>query len=455
MELFRRLMPSSSDGQWRTVNENWEVFKHSCILWDSSDLSPVDRKDWNPWEFWCKSWRKYASSGSKPPKSGKKKITFWRELDCMAQYTSGKLEEAKATRKKLKQQATTILNLEKEKKDLETACGHLQTQLDIEQQNKIKHNQIHIEMMKKEELRRKSIEEDKIFLQKEVEQKNAELLEVAAQLKQLEWKLFDLQFELENMKANSDHPQDPNCTKGSKEFEPDSRLPAVVNRPVDLETIRHMSDLLGEINSNNAVDWLCDCEDLGKAWHWHHFGVILHNCMDPSTFSSLSNKVKTGQATWLAACREVLDMLNPGWAFVHDMEEDSSVLQFFCREWLLYRVQNATKEVSKTDLVYRLAIYNGLPPYFREEIDPFGYDNFEQLQKHALLVEDSWWDSQERKQKMDSLARKAGAGCPSRYKIWKKLENYINPCLTLDNAPYWELLVELSKHEELQSSELM
>lgn len=71
------------------------------------------------------------------------------------------------------------------------------------------------------------------------------------------------------------------------------------------------------------------------------------------------------------------------------------------------------------------------------------YPTQKQFAIQGIEGEESWYYK----------ARKAGVGCPSRYKIWKRLEKYEDPRETVDNAPYWQLLVRLSRFEDLETGE--
>ncbi|KAM5170542.1 uncharacterized protein ACMZJ9_003446 [Mantella aurantiaca] len=57
----------------------------------------------------------------------------------------------------------------------------------------------------------------------------------------------------------------------------------------------------------------------------------------------------------------------------------------------------------------------------------------------AIEAADSWHD----------MAREAGVGCPSRDKIWRRLQRYEDPFLTVNNATYWKLVIRLSRYEDL------
>ncbi|XP_040201636.1 uncharacterized protein LOC120932882 isoform X2 [Rana temporaria] len=86
----------------------------------------------------------------------------------------------------------------------------------------------------------------------------------------------------------------------------------------------------------------------------------------------------------------------------------------------------------------------------KQDLKVYQIHNYNQYHKNITVVncqhhlegEESWHEQ----------AKRAGVGCPSYYKIWERLANYEDPN-TPRNATFWQLVIRLSRREDLGTRE--
>lgn len=87
----------------------------------------------------------------------------------------------------------------------------------------------------------------------------------------------------------------------------------------------------------------------------------------------------------------------------------------------------------------------------KQDLKVYQIQNYNQYRKNITIVncqhhlegEESWHEQ----------AKRAGVGCPSYYKIWERLAKYEDPNYTAHNATFWQLVIRLSRREDLGTRE--
>ncbi|XP_075711981.1 uncharacterized protein LOC142748681 [Rhinoderma darwinii] len=465
MEALRYLMSRKKAGDrnhssWRTVCDAW--YKMIFPKWIiTHDFSSSEYKDWNPWKDWCESWEEFQSSEEKPPKSEKPKAALFSQLSFIAKLTREKLEDAKTMRTDLEQTTGENLSLRTQNFILKKQCEELQRELLAEKQMIIQND-----LLKEKEVNlRKSLEDQKEHLTFQLYQKDEELKEHQAKCRELEktcssfqdqlvecQKQYGFQFNIKN-----DFFIIPGCKYNQPHLRAQLENGGVENS-LHLGSITNIVDRLGKVDSWNVLDWLCSCGVEYGIWKWSQqdFEEILHSCMDSRNFSLLLNKVKTGKYTWLYMCKKIAETFHPDLDDMLDkeqMREDDKVLKYFDRMWMLYRIGECSNPSSKDDPKYKNAICEGLLPHLNKMVQNLRDEDYEVLERAARMAEYFCLVCEEEDRDGYVNARKAIAGCPSRKTIWKRLQRYNVPNEEIHDAPYGNLLVHLSRYEDLLPEE--
>ncbi|XP_044137178.1 uncharacterized protein LOC122928427 isoform X1 [Bufo gargarizans] len=443
---------------WRKVCNTWfKIFELGILTRKSS----FESKEWNPWRDWCQSWEEFQSSEEKPPKSEKQKAAIFSEMFHIAKLTRDKLEDAKAMRTCLEQVKDENQNLRTQNLILKDKCEVLQCKLDAEKQIREENDRFNNYNVEKEVKLRKELEVEKQNLKFQVQGKEEEFWQMQAKLSELEKALYRLQGQLVERKEKDfcqftyNHFVIPGCKCNQP-----TRYAQIKNgegeKRLDLDYIRDIANRLGKVTIFNVFDWLCSFEEEYKIWLWSGKDVeqILLRCMNTSTFSSLPLSVRTCQTTLLDICKHIAERLIPDLDGILDtekMSEGDDVLQYFHRMWMIYRITENPDFQNKDDLKYTKAIFQGLLPHLYEELGTFCFDDYEDLECAVLSAEYSWSESEKYSQNWYKKTYRAGPGCPSRYRIWNRLQKYNVPYENIHNAPYWELLVYLSRFEDLET----
>ncbi|XP_069823188.1 uncharacterized protein [Dendropsophus ebraccatus] len=435
--------------------------------------SSLEYNEWNPWNDWCKSWKEFQASEERPPYSQTGLWGTLYQLYPIAKLTSKKLDQAKTHLEKKTKENETLRN---QNCILRQTCDELQRKLDAEKQRMYKSNlEIEVNFQKTLEAltaywisqgKCKELEEKAIEAQKALEAQKAywisqvnqqveKLQKARVKCGELEEKVSSLQSQLVE---NSKNPR-YQFIKNDIVVVPDDKWKQPLLYPqlqngeneatLDLDTIQDIVYRLGKVNSSNVFDWLYICEMESKILNWSakDFEQILRRCMDSSSFISLPPIVKTSCINWLGKCKYIAESFIPNLDDLLDterMREDDTVLQFFQRMWMIYRITNS-EYVLKNDPEYKKAICEGLPPYLYEVSKHLHDEEYEYIEKAVRLLERSSQTVEKKRQNCHMKARKAGAGCPPRMKIWKRLRKHPVPYEEINEASYWKLVVQLSR----------
>ncbi|XP_075458723.1 uncharacterized protein LOC142496148 [Ascaphus truei] len=228
--------------------------------------------------------------------------------------------------------------------------------------------------------------------------------------------------------------------------------------------VRKIAEEMGPVTAENLMEWLYKWEQAMKVKNWttKELSRVLTQCMDPSMFSLLPKKVQWGELPWLQVCQDIVGCLMPGKdlreiLYGEEMSEEESVTQYLDRVWMEYRIFKQTDHVTREDADYKQIICDGLDPDLKDlsDVPISAAMNYDFIRDFAYIAHGSWLENMENDMELHwyPRARRAGYGCPSRRNIWYRLYKYEDPRQTVNNAPYWKLVVRLSQFEELGTEE--
>ncbi|XP_056373724.1 uncharacterized protein LOC130267672 [Hyla sarda] len=406
METLQSFLPWKKERHpsWNKMCRSW----NETVNFIKFGNNILDYKEWNPWENLCKSWEDFLSSKERLPKSERQNSAFFDELYTIGKLTRDKLEEAKVDLQRKTDENATLSN---QNSIWSQRCEKLQYQLDVEKQRMAENDRLH----------RNNLERLKLQKERELQQVKAKSEELEEELQQVKAKSEELEEELSSLESQ--------------------------------DTLRDVVDRLGQVGSWNVFDWLCSCEEEFKTWNWNlkDFEKILLRCMDPSSFASLPTMVKkTLEMEWIDRYRFIAQTFIPdlkNLLYREKMREDDTVLQYFHRMWMIYRVAKYPVHVSKEDVPYKHAICRGLLPHLYQVGEQLRDEDYEDIES-AVRDEEYSLSESEKKRMME---RKAGPGFPSRMKIWKMLMSCPVDFEEIDEASYSHLLTTLSRHRDLET----
>ncbi|XP_053321265.1 uncharacterized protein LOC128492653 isoform X2 [Spea bombifrons] len=219
--------------------------------------------------------------------------------------------------------------------------------------------------------------------------------------------------------------------------------------------VMEVADRMGPVMAGNVIEWLYRCYLEKKVEGWTNRDVtrVLRKCLAVNLFSVLPEEVQTGRAQWLVICQHVVNVFNPTESVDEMLRYEKKritepVGQYFDRMWMMYLIVKQSENVSRDDREYRQLIWRGLDSRLMIFAPDYRLSNYAEFEKRLRPYDNSM---EEEEADWRIKARKAGVGCPPRWSIWRRLEAYEDPRQTVNNAPYWKLVVRLSKFEDLET----
>ncbi|KAG8550744.1 hypothetical protein GDO81_021943 [Engystomops pustulosus] len=435
--IFGKEGRDNKHSSWRKLCDKWRLI---CLV------PNLSKEDWNPWREWCEAFEEFESSGEKPPKSERSRAAMFSQLRKAAELTGDKLEEAKTMR---------LGN-----NPWKTSYEELRRNWDAERLRRIKEDDVNKSNLEKEAKLRRRAEAEKDILEFRVQKAEEELQQVRDKCQELEGELSAFQHNL--VKCGRKFGFQVTIRDGiilvpGLSLKPTPLRPQLENGGASLP-LDHITDIasrLGQVTTSNVFDWLRNFEEEYKISNWSNKDLqrIFFRCMDSSRFSSLCfDRAENLPTDCLDLCMKIALKFCPDidhkWE-TEKMQEDDTVMEYFHRMWMIYRITKYPIFRSKDNLTYKDAICEGLLPHLQEKVDVHRYGEYKEIETFALIAERSWLESEDRKQGWYLKKRKAGPGCPPRWRIWRRLQNYPVPYEKIHNASYWTLLEYLSKYEDL------
>ncbi|XP_073506284.1 uncharacterized protein [Phyllobates terribilis] len=454
MDALKSWMHGKNHASWTKVRDEWYkvIFSKFSI---NCNYSSLEYKNWNPWKVWCESWEEFQSSEEKPPKSEKPKAAVFSEMFNLAKLTSDKLEEAKTMRIDLSQKIHENDSLRNQNFILDKKCAELQMELNIREKMRVLN-------LEKEAKLRTALEGREQILMLQVKRMEEELCQARAKCDQLEETISSFQSQLVeyykkdqcqlNIKNDIHYYPYP---ERNQPFPYKQLENGEGEKSLDLESIKNIAERLGQVIRLNVFDWLCTCDAEYRIWGWSgkDFEKILHRCTDSSIYSSITPIIRMTEISWREMCKHIAERFVPDLDDVlhkEQMRTDETVLQYFNRMWMIYRFNEVFS--SRDEPKYIDAICDGLLPHLHKAVEYLRDDeDYEAIEAAARLEEYSWWDSERQEDARYWEVRRAGAGCPSRTTIWRRLKEHGVPHKKIDGATYWNLLVRLSRYEDLET----
>ncbi|KAM3926599.1 uncharacterized protein RB166_009402 [Leptodactylus fuscus] len=349
---------------------------------------------------------------------------------------------------------------------LQNRCEELQRQLDAEKETMTWNNQLNEKNLKREVNHQIELQNQMDDLMFEVQLKNQELQKLQDECRKLEKKCSSSERQLvkftkiysPQITFKNDIIVTPRCG-----WNPLGDYPQLQNgeeeRSLDLHYITDIAGRLGMVTRSNVFDWLCSFEvehNIGT-WTRKDFEQILRRCMDSSSFSSLPLRLMMNGTNWVYTLKQIAERFVPNLDHLlatEIMRDDDTALQYLHRMWMIYRIVEFPSVPTKNDEDYISCTIQGLTQHLYEAIEDVRAD-YESIERDVLSAEYSWAEQEGKQQLWRKKTMKAGAGCPSRYKIWKRLENHLDsvPYEEINGAPYWDLVVMLSRQEDLGTGE--
>ncbi|XP_073423649.1 uncharacterized protein [Dendrobates tinctorius] len=512
MDALKNWIHGKNYHSWRMVRHEWYkvIFSEFTI---TCNYSSLEYKNWNPWKDWCESWQEFQSSGEKLPKSDKPRAAMFSEMFNLAKLTSDKLEEAKAMRIDLSQKIHQNESLSNQNFTLEKKCAKLQMELNMREmrvqnlekeakltsdkleeakamridlsqkihQNESLRNQnlilekkcaklgmelnmtekMRVQNLEKEANLRTALEDREQVLTLQVKRMENELCQAQAKCDQLEETISSFQSQLVeyNKKGNcqfnikNDIHYYP-YSKSNQPFPYKQLENGKGEKSLDLETIKNIVERLGPVTRLNVFDWLCSCDAEYRIWGWSgkDFEKILHRCTDSSIYSSITPITRMTEISWFEMCKDIAERFIPDLDDLlakEQMKNDETVLQYFNRMWMIYRFNNVYS--SRDEPEYIEAICDGLLPHLRDHVKQFCVEDedYVAIEASARSAEYLWWMSGKNEEERYWAVRRAGPRCPSRTTIWRRLKEHDVQHKEIDGATYWDLVVRLSRYEEL------
>ncbi|XP_069619315.1 uncharacterized protein [Ranitomeya imitator] len=453
MDALKNWIHGKNYRSWRKVRDEWYkvIFSKFTI---TCNYSSLEYKNWNPWKVWCESWEEFQSSEEKLPKSDKPRAAVFSEMFNLAKMTSGKLEEAKAMRIDLSQKIHENESLKNQNFILEKKCAELQMELNIREKMRVQN-------LEKEVNLTTALEGREQILKLQVKRLEDELCQARAKCNQLEETISSFQRQLVeyNKKGNCQIiiKTDMHCDlypKSSQPFPYKQLENAEGEKSLDLESIKNIVERLGPVTRLNVFDWLCSCDAEYRIWGWSgkDFEKILHRCMNSSIYSSITPITRMTEISWSEMCKDIAEKFIPDLDDLlanERMKEDETVLQYFNRMWMIYRCISLFS--SRDEPEYIEAICDGLLPHLRDYVKQFcdEDEDYMAIEASARSAEYLWWKSESKEEERYWAVRRAGPGCPSRTTIWRRLKEHGVPHKEIDGATWWDLLVRLSRCEDL------
>ncbi|XP_072001287.1 uncharacterized protein [Engystomops pustulosus] len=435
--IFGKEGRDNKHSSWRKLCDKW---------WQICFVPTFPKEDWNPWREWCEAFDEFAA--------------MFSELRKAAELTGDKLEEAKTMRRLLEEMSKENKNLGVMNYSWKTSYEELQRHLDAERQRRIEEDNLNKSNLEKEVKLRRRAEAEKDILEFQVQKAEEELQQVQDKCQELEGELSSFQGDL--VKCGRKFGFQVTIKNGII-IVPGINLDTTHLRP-QLENggaslpLDHISDIasrLGQVTTSNVFDWLRNFEEEYKISNWSNKDLqrIFFRCMDSRRFSSLCYDVGENLPTdCLDLCMNIAEKfcsdIDHKWE-TEKMQEDDTVMEYFHRMWMIYRLANHPTVTSKDDHRYKNAICEGLLPHLRQDVEISCYNYYNEIEKFALEAERSWQESKDREWERYWKERQPGPGCPPRWKIWNRLQNYPVPYEKIHNASFWTLLEYLSKYEDL------
>ncbi|KAM4035693.1 uncharacterized protein ACNLHF_014803 isoform 2-T3 [Anomaloglossus baeobatrachus] len=452
MDALKNWMHRKNHRSWTILHHEWYKIIYSKFSL-TPNYSSLEYRNWNPWKDWCESWEEFQSSKEKPPKSEKPKAAMFSELFNLAKMTSDKLEEAKTLRIDLSQKIHENESLKNQNVIMEKKCADLQVELNIKEKMRVQNQEREVNL-------RTALEDRERLLTLEVQRLEEELCQERAKCGQLEKTLSSFQSQLVeyNGKQKCQYiKNDFHCYPSDKgnQLVPYKQLEnGNGEKSLDVESIKTIVERLGPVTRLNVFDWLCSCEAEYRIWEWSgkDFEKILHRCTDSAVFSSIPPIIKMTEYSWHDMCKNIAERFVPDLDDVlctEQMRKNEMVLQYFNRMWMIYRLNSFSS--SRDEPEYINAILDGLLPPLREAIKYLHDDDYYTIEEAARLSEYSQWDSERQEADRYWEIRRAGPGCPSRVTIWRRLKENGVPHSEIDGATYWDLVVRLSRCEDLET----